>query len=91
MFGLIISKKIFFLEFVGSEGPKLQATSERQKILSKHLFVQLGRLTVSANLVLSQVDRFWRLYCGNITFFLDFRGTLRGNPLESAKALSNPP
>ena len=80
-----------FLEFVGSEGPNHGQPSERQKILSKHLFIQLGRLTVSANLVLSQVDRFQRLYCGDITLFLDFGGTLRSDPPESAKPLSNPP
>ena len=91
VFGLIISEKKIFLEFVGSEGPNHGQPSERQKILSKHLFIQLGRLTVSANLVLSQVDRFQRLYCGVITLFLDFGGTLRSDPPESAKPFSNPP
>ena len=83
--------KEFFLKKVGSKGPNFREPSERQKFLEDHLFIQLERLTVSADLVLSQVDRLWRLYCGNITFFLDFWRTLRGNLPESAKLLSNPP
>ena len=54
-------------------------------------FILLGRLTVSANLVLSQLDSVRRLYRSRITRFLDFWGTLRSNPPESAKLLGNPP
>ena len=80
-----------FLELVGSEGPNFREPSERQKILRDHLFILLGRLTVSANLVLRQLDPISQLDRGRITRFLDFWGTLRSNPRQSAKILNNRP
>ena len=74
-----------FLEFVGLKCPISREPSKRQKFLQNHVFILLGRVTGSTNVILGKLDRDRRLHLGENTCFRGFWGTLRSSPPETVK------